>query len=167
MPRTPTRGAGSDLTAAEKTSLEYGDTPGDKPGFLTDALRREAWENNRDLIVPRWIGKAMRPQAWWDYDAPKLAIRFPSDPDEESAVLWRGSLLTADEVTLMMGMWRGYFDEAQAPDFVLPIGPGAVLKGPAARVAQYQNYGIPKELLKKWKRERERRAKTIAALAVS
>jgi hypothetical protein len=150
--------------AAEKAALEFGEIES-APIFFSDEARRRAWEAWRDQIVPRWLTKAMRPDAWWQFDAPKLGLKYPTDGDQESAVLWRAGQLTPDEVVMVESEWRAAFDEAQRGPFRLTLGPGEVLHGDEARRAHYADRGIPRELVRKWEAERQRRAKTIEALA--
>jgi hypothetical protein len=164
MPRTTVRGASDELSHDQWISLRYGDTPGDEPAFLTDTLRRAAWDRERDQVMPHWVGKAIRPDGWWSYDAPGLGIKRPRDPDQRTATLWRAGQLTETEVATVMQEWRKYFDKAQGDDFTYTLGPGEILEGDAARRAHYRWAGVPRELIHKWTAERKRAAKTIEAL---
>jgi len=147
------------LSFWEKLSLEYGEAD-HRPGFRDDAKRRAAWLHHRHWMLAR-CRDGRRPRAWWDYEAP---IPEPDDCRYRQAALWAAGLLTLEERHQLQASWRKAFEEAQARDFSCVVAPGEVLKGEAARQAWYRNYGIPRQLLRRWTRERRRRDKTIREL---
>src|SRR5262249_52527742 len=75
------------------------------------------------------------------------------------------NLLTPEERAELEVEWRQDFEDAQAPDFWLCVGPGENLSGAAARRAWYRDRGIPRALLKRWSAARRRRDRTVRKLA--
>jgi hypothetical protein len=147
------------LSFWEKLSLEYGEAH-HRPGFGDDAKRRAAWLRHRQWMLAR-CRDGRRPAAYWDYEAP---IPEPDDCSYRQAALWTAGLLTLEERQQLQATWRAAFEEAQARDFCVVVAPGELLKGEAARRAWYQNYGIPRQLLRRWTQAHRRADKTIRKL---
>jgi hypothetical protein len=154
------------LSHEAEMSLRYGDLP-ERRAFAGAEERRAAWFAHRDeLLLHCHAGK--RPAGWWDYECP---IRRPRNHDYQEAALYEAGLLAESEVDELVATWRSAFERAQAPRFMFCVGfvkSGATtatwLEGKAARRAHYRWAGIPRELLKRWTRERRRRSKTIRKL---
>src|SRR6516225_8725444 len=102
------------MSFSEEMALEFGDSP--PTTFATDQERRAAWEQHRDYLMAK-CDRGWRPAAWWDYDAPRLGVRRPRDPEYEKAALWEAGLLTPEEKATLERDWRQHFDEANSPDY--------------------------------------------------
>jgi hypothetical protein len=157
------------LSFVQEQSLEYGEFRG-PPAFPSKAARREAWMRHRAYLLRR-CRHGWRPAAWWDFEAP---FKRPRDHEYEKAVLWEAGLLSDEERAELEQAWREYFEQAQQPGFQYCIGhatPGDTfatwIKGRAARHAQYRWAGIPRELLRRWTEERQRRSKPIRKLRIT
>jgi len=165
--RTPIRRQRRLLSWSEEMSLEWGEADHRGVGFTTEQERRTAWERHRDYLMAK-CDHGFRPQAWWDYDAPKLGVRRPRDPEYDKAALWEAGLLFEDEATTLEAHWREHFDRAQEPDFRFCIGHDSKrhcavwVQGAEARRAHYRWAGIPRTLIKQWTKQR---TKTIRKLA--
>jgi hypothetical protein len=150
-------------------SLEWGEAPHRGVGFATDQDRREAWERNRDYLMERCGRNGFRPQAWWDYEAPRLGVRRPRNSEYSKAALWETGQLTLEEKATFEKFWRRQFDECNKPEWYGHcIGHAkkgdtfaSWLRGEEGRRAHYKWAGIPRALLKRWT---EQRAKTIRKL---
>jgi hypothetical protein len=154
------------LSHEAEMSLRYGELTG-CPGFASAEERKAAWFAHRDELLRHCRG-GKRPSGWWDYECP---IPYPRDRDYAEAALYEAELLTEGEVAELTAHWRKEFERAQDPRFMHCIGhakPGDTfatwLKGAAARRAHYRWAGIPRDLLKRWMRERRRRSRTIREL---
>jgi len=60
-----------ELTTDQFFSLLLGDVKHDPPTFESPFMRRAAWYEHRDEMMTDWDHAGVRPQAWWDYDAPE------------------------------------------------------------------------------------------------
>jgi len=147
------------LSFWEKLSLEFGEAE-HRPGFRSDAERRKAWLHHRQWMLAR-CRPGFRPRAFWHYEA---SVPQPDDCRYREAALWAAGLLTLEERHQLQASWRAAFEEAQARDFCVVVAPGELLKGAAARQAWYRNYGIPRQLVRRWTREHRRRAQLIQEL---
>src|SRR5262249_61192640 len=127
-------------------------------GFASDDARRAAWFRHRDWLMARCARFGWRPAGWWDFQSP---VSRPRDPCYDRAVLWAAGLLSHEERRLLQSGWRKDFEAAQERGFTGIAAPGAILKGEAARQAWYRNYGIPRQLLRRWTKGGRRRERTI------
>jgi hypothetical protein len=164
--RTPLQRSGRlRLSHEEALSLRYGDLPG-RPAFASEEQRREAWFYHRDRLLQHCSG-GQRPAGWWNYESP---IPYPGR-DYAEAALYEAKLLTESEVAELTARWRSDFERAQEPGFARCMGfarPGDTtatwLRGKAARRAFYRWSGVPRDLLKRWTRERRQRKRRIQEL---
>jgi hypothetical protein len=154
------------LDHAAEMDLRYGSLSG-RPAFASEAARRAAWFAHRDELLRHCHG-GKRPAGWWDYESP---VPYPRDRDYAEATLWENGLLTSTEVTELLARWRSDFERAQQPGFTYCAGfaksgdtVASWLEGAPARRAHYRWAGIPRDLLKRWTRERRRRSKAIRKL---
>jgi hypothetical protein len=154
------------LSHDAEMSLRYGKLAS-RPGFASAEERKAAWFAHRDELLQH-CHSGQRPAGWWDYESP---IARPRNRSYREAALYEAGLLTDGEVDELVATWREQFERAQAPGFMFCVGfakPGdrvaTWLEGKAARRAHYRWAGIPRELLKRWTRERRRRSKTIRQL---
>jgi len=143
-------------------SLLYG---GPEDGaFHTDAHRRAMWARHRDELMA-WKRPGARPLAWWQYDCPPEVQCQLEDFDQEEAVLWQNGLLSADEKAELEAKWRQGFEAAWRPGFSICTGQiegrAHWLEGAMARNAHYRWLGIPRPLLRYWKRRRRLRAQRV------
>jgi hypothetical protein len=145
------------LTHETEMSLRYGDLPS-RPAFSGEEERRAAWFAHRDMLLRHCRG-GQRPAGWWDYESP---FPYPGR-DSAAAALFEAGLLTAGEVAELTARWREDFERAQDPRFTFRTA-STWLDGAAARRAHYRWSGIPRDLLKRWTRERRRRGRTIRQL---
>jgi len=152
-----------------RLSLELGFEPGQ--GFETFEDYQAGWERFRAQLTEEFNwGK--RAQAWWDFDAPELGARQPHDSSYEAATLWEHDLLSPEEHTQLEKRWRDDFEDCHRPDWLGYCSGydeqrrcALWIKGDAARQAHFKWAGIPKALVKRWTKQRDRRAKTIRKMA--
>jgi len=163
--RTPIRRQRRPLSSSEEMSLEHGDVVGERGPFESEEDRQAAWERNRDYLLTM-CDHGFRPAAWWDYDAPRLGVRRPHDPEYEKTALWEAGLLTPKEKAMLEAQWRGHFEHGNSPDYIGEcVGYDRErhcaiwAKGDEARRALYRWAGIPRALIKCWTGERARPAK--------
>ena len=76
-------------------SLEHGFDPG-YGAYSTGEEYRAVWELHRARFMTRFDW-GIRPQAWWDFEAPKLGVQQPREYEYEKATLWENGLLTPAE----------------------------------------------------------------------
>ena len=76
-------------------SLELGFDPG-YGAYSTWEEYRAVWELHRARFMTRFDW-GIRPQAWWDFEAPKLGVQQPREYEYEKATLWENGLLTPAE----------------------------------------------------------------------
>ena len=145
----------------QQTSLWLGEDP-NHHAFESEAERCAAWIKHRDYFMATcYDHPGGRCAAWWDYESP---IRRPKDENYCAAALWEvDGLLDDEERSALEKMWREYFDQAQVPEFTYHTGHGR-LEGAKARAAYYRWSGIPRTLVKQWRAERRRSARTIREL---
>jgi hypothetical protein len=155
--RTPIQRIGRGLSYDQRYSLEFGDPDHLPPAFRNDDERRAAWFQHRDVIMPHWQ-HGHRPLAWWQYEA--HGLQYPQDPAYQEAVLYERGLLGNGERASLLRQWREYFDRAQDDDFGYCVGRksgqtfSSWLHGDEARQAHYRWAGIPRELIRRWERQR-------------
>ena len=150
-------------------SLEHGFDPG-YGAYSTWEEYRAVWELHRARFMTRFDW-GIRPQAWWDFEAPKLGVQQPREYEYEKATLWENGLLTPAEIVQLEKHWREHFDHANEPGWYGHcIGHAKKgdtfatwLHGEDGRRAHYKWAGIPHALIKKWTAHK-RRAKTIRKL---
>ena len=150
-------------------SLELGFDPG-YGAYSTWEEYRAVWELHRARFMTRFDW-GIRPQAWWDLEAPKLGVQQPREYEYEKATLWENGLLTPAEIVQLEKHWREHFDHANEPGWYGHcIGHAKKgdtfatwLHGEDGRRAHYKWAGIPHALIKKWTAHK-RRAKTIRKL---
>jgi len=150
-------------------SLELGFDPG-YGAYSTWEEYRAVWELHRARFMTRFDW-GIRPQAWWDFEAPKLGVQQPREYEYEKATLWENGLLTPAEIVQLEKHWREHFDHANEPGWYGHcIGHAKKgdtfatwLHGEDGRRAHYKWAGIPHALIKKWTAHK-RRAKTIRKL---
>ena len=146
------------LNRAQEMTLLYGPDPR-WDAFRTEEEHRDAWLRNRDRLLA-WHRHGHRPMAWWHFESPIPFLGY----DREQAVLFEAGLLGEEESATLVTEWRREFERAQASDFWVCQGPGRFLHGKEARRAYYRWAGIPRDLLKRWTRERRRRSRTVREL---
>jgi hypothetical protein len=157
--RTPIQRIGRGLSYDQRYSLEFGDPDHLPPAFPNDDEPRAAWFQHRDMIMPHWQ-RGCRPLAWWQYE--DHGLQRPPAAYQEATLYERG-LLGNGERARLLRRWRESFDEAQADDFAYCIGskPGQTfstwLHGDEARQAHYAWAGIPRELIRRWERQRRKK----------
>jgi hypothetical protein len=150
-------------------SLELGFDPG-YGVYSTWEEYRAVWELHRARFMTRFDW-GIRPQAWWDFEAPKRRVQQPREYEYEKATLWENGLLTPAEIVQLEKHWREHFDRANEPGWYGHcIGHAKKgdtfatwLHGEDGRRAHYKWAGIPHALIKKWTAHK-RRAKTIRKL---
>jgi hypothetical protein len=150
-------------------SLELGFDPG-YGAYSTWEEYRAVWELHRARFMMRFDW-GIRPQAWWDFEAPKRRVQQPREYEYEKATLWENGLLTPAEIVQLEKHWREHFDRANEPGWYGHcIGHAKKgdtfatwLHGEDGRRAHYKWAGIPHALIKKWTAHK-RRAKTIRKL---
>jgi hypothetical protein len=147
------------LIHAQEMFLQFGPDPRWAGAFGSEGECRAAWMRERDELLAGYP-PGRRPQAWWHFDAGELG--FPG-LDREQSALWEAKVLSEEERAALVRGWRREFERAQAPDFWLS-GSGRILRGAAARRAHYRWADIPRDLLKRWTRERRRQRKMIRKL---
>jgi hypothetical protein len=124
--------------------------------FASEDEARELWFVHRDRLLELFGRPGRKPLGWWKYEAPELGLTWPGYDHERSA-LYEVGLLTSTEVAELTAMWRREFMRAQSPDFFLALGPDQILRGQAAREAQYRWLDLPDSLLATWLEERRGR----------
>src|SRR5262249_23096876 len=150
------------LSYEERMALEFG-----TDFYPSEAARRAGWVRHRDRLLGE-CDDGFRPQAWWNYEAPKLGVQRPRDREYERATLWEHRLLYEVEAAALEKRWREHFDRAQAPDFSYCAGHdpkrncAVGINGDEARRAWYAWAGIPRALIRRWSKQR---TKTIRKLA--
>jgi hypothetical protein len=125
--------------------------------FTSRQELKDAWERARERMMAS-LNPGRRAMAWWEFDSGDL--KHPGYFRERST-LWRAGQLTTDEKTALEAEWKAEFDRAQAPDFTMNDGNGALLRGDSARAAHYEHHDVPGALVRKWsaaRRRRERRS---------
>jgi hypothetical protein len=146
------------LTPAQQMFLQYG------PAFRwADAFRdedecRAAWTCNRDRLLAGYP-PGRRPIAWWRFE---VRVAYPGY-DREPVVLYESEFIGAEERAALERGWCREFARAHGPHF-FHCEAGRILKGAAGRRAHYRWAGIPRDLLKRWTRERRRQSHTIRKL---
>jgi hypothetical protein len=157
------------LDHEQDMSLRYGKLAS-RPAFASDEARRAAWFHHRDRLL-QYCSGGQRPAGWWDYECP---IPRPRDRNYAAATLYEAGLLTEGEVADLVAQWFVHFTRAQDPQFTYCVGfakpsdrVATWLKGKAARRAYYRWAGIPRDLLKRWTRERRQRKRRIQELKAS
>jgi hypothetical protein len=154
--RHPRRGR---LSHEQEMVLLYGKDPRWSAAFRTEEEHRQAWARHRDRILASYR-HGRRPMAWWSLEAP---IRYPGYEHQQS-VLFAAGLLSAQENAELLEFWQEQFARAQRPDFFHCKGPGKFFSGPIARRKHYAWADIPRELVRKWTEEYQRREKAIRKL---
>jgi hypothetical protein len=74
----------------------------------------QAWEANRDEVMRLFANNGRRPLAWWQFDAPKLGLKWPG-LDREQSYLYDHDILDEAECTELVRSWRREFDRDHSP----------------------------------------------------
>ena len=77
--------------------------------------------------------------------------------DREQSILWAAGVLGAEEKVVVERLWRHEFDRANTAGFFHCAGVGQFLEGEAARAAHFRSVDIPRELLRRWERQRTKK----------
>jgi hypothetical protein len=108
---------------------------------------QEGWTAARDEIL-RLFGKpGRRPQAWWQFDAPKLGLKWPG-LDREQSYLYDHGILDEAECAELVRFWRREFDRDHSP-------------------AHLNWADVPQSLRQQWLAERPRRGRKRTEPALS
>jgi hypothetical protein len=146
------------LAHSQEMVLCFGPDPRWAGGFGSEAECREAWMRERDAILATYR-HGRRPWAWWKFET---SLSYPGY-DHEQSTLYEAGLLSAEERAALERGWRREFARAHDRNF-FHCEAGRILKGAAARRAHLKWAGIPRDLLKRWTRERRRQSRTIRKL---
>src|SRR5215472_7899597 len=91
------------LSFAEIQELWLG-CPHDGSNFASTAALKQAWEQNRGLIMRLFATNGHRPQIWWCLDAPRLELKWPGR-DREQSYLYDHGILSPEEKTGLTHAW--------------------------------------------------------------
>ena len=92
-----------DLTRDQVQELWLGPSPRRGSLFRTREELRAAWDRGRDYVMATWGRNGRRPQAWWEFEAPALGLRWPG-VDRERRVLYEAGVLGAEEIAQLKAM---------------------------------------------------------------
>jgi hypothetical protein len=166
MPTPPPDRSRRSLGYGQRMFLLYGPADRWDDAFADEGEVREAWKAHRAHILSHYQ-HGRRPMAWWRFEAP---FPYPGY-DKECAALFEAGLLGEEEREQLVAQWFVHFTRPQDPRFTYCVGfakpsdrVATWLKGKAARRAYYRWAGIPRDLLKRWTRERRQRKRRIQEL---
>jgi hypothetical protein len=102
-----------DLTPDQLQELWLGPSPRRGSLFRTREELRAAWDRGRDYVMATWGRNGRRPQAWWEFEAPALGLRWPG-VDREHRVLYEAGVLGAEEIAQLKAVGELAPEEAFA-----------------------------------------------------
>jgi hypothetical protein len=134
------------LTLSELQELWLGPCNGSV--FNSAEELRAAWASGRAVVMRLWAD-TRRPMAWWCFEAPGLALKYPGY-DAERSYLWRAGVLSEAERIKLEAEWRRDFDDA------------ARKTSAKERREHLAFHDVPAELIEAWTPARRRRARQSA-----
>jgi hypothetical protein len=138
--------------------LIYGPADRWEDAFADEREVCEAWNYHRARILSSYRS-GRRPWAWWALESGRS---YPGN--HQASTLYEMGVLSDEERAELERWWREQYLRAWGPHFFHCDGPGRIFEGPIARRKHYAWADIPRDLLKRWTRERRRRSKTIRRL---
>jgi hypothetical protein len=158
MPTPPPDRSRRSLSHGQEMFLLYGPADRWDDAFADEAEVCEAWNYHRARILSHYRS-GRRPWAWWAYEA-----RVPHPGNHQASTLYEMGVLSDEERAELEHWWREQYLRAWGAHFFHCEGPGRIFEGPIARRKHYAWADIPRDLLKRWTRERRRRRRIIHAL---
>ena len=142
-------GGGAPARCAVILELIVGPSSGIGSLFRSYEELKQAWQQHQGEIMCDWNTSARRPAAWHEF----VWQGEPVDHDTERSTLWRADVLDPEERAAIEAEWFAEFQWAYAQGFDVK-----------RRRRHHAWADIPPPLLKLWRAERRRSAKTIRKL---